>query len=149
MEASQQGIQIPPEIQAIADNLGVDVSALMAQVQQAGQQEQPAAGGAEVAADVKVVPTEDPQARLERELAEARNETQEVRRLAQVAEEGRVIGSGGVGIPGQAPEPPNLGSIEPGIRWSYKNGLITDEQLTEQVGPLLANMLKDHQGGVI
>src|ERR1700730_15619090 len=109
-----------------------------------------APAGAAVPTEAKVVPTETREQQLERELIESQAETQQVRRLAQVAEEGRVVGSGGGGTPGGiVEETPSLGTIEPGIKFAYKNGLITDAQLTEQVGSLLANMLKSHMGGAV
>lgn len=148
MEASQA---VPPEIQAAADRLGVDVGTLMQTV----QQQQPAAAQDVPQADapapeVQQLPAETVEQRLERELAESRQETQQVRRMAQVAEEGRVVGSSGGGVPSSAvSDLPNLGSLEPGIRYEYLNGLITDEQLLAKVGPLHAALLKKHEGGAI
>jgi pyruvate/2-oxoglutarate dehydrogenase complex dihydrolipoamide acyltransferase (E2) component len=141
--------QVPPEIQQIADNLGVDVHELIAKAQEAAASGAvaPPAGAAPAQAQAQVVPTETEIEQLQRELAESQAETQQVRRLAQVAEEGRVVGSGGGGVAGQAEAPPNLANLEPGIKWSYFNGLISDEDLIQKVGPLLANLLKAHEGG--
>jgi hypothetical protein len=148
MEASQ----ISPELQAAADRLGVDVHTLLESIapQQsaAAPAEQPAAASEQATA--VAVPTETETEKLQRELAESRQETQNVRKLAQVAEEGRVVGSSGGGVVGAAAiDLPNLGMIEPGIRYEYLNGLITDQQLAEKIGPLLAALLKKHEGGTV
>ena len=146
MEGSQQ---IPADVQAVADKLGVDVHALLAAQQAAQQAQAPADVPAQTAEGVQVVPTETEQQKLEREKAVLEQELQQTRDLARRADEGRVVGSGGLGgVPGTESQP-NLGSIEPGIRWAYLNGLLTDDDLTNKVGPLLAELLKAHQGGVI
>jgi transposase-like protein len=139
---------IPPEIQAAADRLGVPAEQLL-QYTQNPQTAAPAAD-APAATEAKAVPTETDQEKLERELAESRQETQQARKIAQVAGEGRVIGSGGGGVVGAAAtDLPNLGMIEPGIRFEYLNGLISDEELSAKVGTLMAALLKKHEGGVI
>lgn len=147
---------IPQEVQQLADNLGVSVESLLAaQAQQPTQEappvatppEQPAAAPA--APEATVVPTETAEQKLERELAESRQETDQVRRLAQTATEGRVVGSGGEGVAATPPPAPDIATIEPGLRYAYQNGLISDEQLQNRVGPLLASLLSKHAGGEV
>lgn len=156
--------QVPPEVQQLADQLGITVDELMAKTQQptqpfnaVTQEVQPveATPPQEVTAQPPVsqepvAPTETREQALERQLAESQQDLQQVRRMAQVAGEGRVVGSGGEGVPvGTAPAPPDIATIEPGLRFAYQNGLITKEQLTEKVGPLLASLLERHAGGEV
>lgn len=146
-------LQIPQEIRQLAESMGVNVEELAARVQgQQAQSEQLPVPESEqqtqVAEGVRQVPVETDVEREQRRAAVAEQELAQLRQQIQTQEEGRVIGSSGVGPQGQV-ESPNLGSIEPGIRFAYLNGLISDDDLVNKVGPLLADLLKAHQGGAI
>ena len=164
-------VEIPAEVQQLAANLGVDVNeiiagnpalqaALAAHAPAAGQAQQAqAAAGAGIAAEqtgqagtltaagVDVVPTETPEQRIQRELAVAQQELQQTRQMMQTIQEGRVVGSSGLSGPVVAADAtPNLGGIEPGLRWAVRNGLVELEKIAD---PLIRDLFKNDLGGVI
>ena len=141
--------EISPEVQQLAKQLGVDVQSLLKPAEQPTQEVPQVEATPPAEPQVTAGPAETVEEKLTRELAESRQETDQVRRLAQTATEGRVVGSGGEGVPYAAPAAPDIATIEPGLRYAYQNGLITQEQLSEKVGPLLAGLLSKHAGGEV
>lgn len=165
MEAS---VAIPAEVQQLADSMGVNVQALVAgnpQLQaalaSAQQQAAPAnasaqgAGGVavghvppagtQVAEGVQASPAESPEEKLQRELAVAQQELQQTRQHMQTMQEGRVIGNSGVPGQGTTP-PPSLATIEPGLRWAVRNGIVAIESIAD---PLIKDLFAADKGGVI
>jgi predicted metalloprotease with PDZ domain len=141
---------VPAEIQAMADKLGINVEELL---EKFGS---PLAGKSEDAAptqEAQVVPTETTEQRLERELAVSQQEQQQLRKLMQTEAEGRVVGSGGQVMGTAAASPPDLAGLEPGLRYLARNGLITLEDLEQRIAPSIAktmtDLLKNDLGGVI
>lgn len=156
-------VEIPQDLKDLASRLGLDVEALLTQAEAGkpapgadalpaipqAQAQAVGAGGAAAAAPsgAAVISSEGETEvqKLQRELAVSQQETQQVRKLAQTADEGRVVGSGGLGS-GNAEVPvPNLGGIDPGLRWAVRNGLIEVEKLA----PAIAELFKADLGGVI
>jgi hypothetical protein len=167
MEAS---IAIPAEVQQLADSMGVDVQALVAgnpqlQAALASAQQQaapPAAAaaqgavpgvaaghvppaGTQVAEGVQASPAETPEEKLQRELAVAQQELQQTRQHMQTMQEGRVIGNSGVPGQGTTP-PPSLATLEPGLRWAVRNGIVAIESIAD---PLIKDLFAADKGGVI
>lgn len=170
--------QIPAELRQMAENLGVDVEALAAQLPGGGQQAatgKPAApaaaaaampgaispipgtpaaavqttpGGAQVAEGVTAREAESPEDTLRRELAVAQQELQQTRANFQAVQEARVVGNAGLSGP-VVDTPPNLGGIEPGIRFAVRNGLIAAEDLETKLGPIIVDLFKKDLGGAI
>lgn len=160
--------QLPDELRAMAEHLGVDVNELLARV---GQQPAategiaaapaashvaaieagvPGAGNvpADVADGVTAKPAETETERLQRELAVSQQELQQTRKNLQTIQDGRVIGSAGLSGP-VVDTPPNLGGIEPGIRFAVRNGLIAADALEDKLGPIIVDLFKQDLGGVI
>lgn len=172
MEASSAATAIPAEVQQLADSLGVDVQevidsnpALKAAVeavnaQQGGQSQSAAAQaavggvagaahvpppGTSVAEGVDAAPAETNEQRLERELAVSQQELQQTRQHMQTMESGRVVGNSGVAGQGSIP-PPSLATIEPGLRWAVRNGLMEAEKIAD---PLIRDLFKADLGGIV
>lgn len=113
----------------------------------------PAAGSAEVPGavlgeGVKTAEPETPEQKLERENAGLRQEIQQVRDMAQRVTEGRVVGSGGGAGPVE-PTLPTLATVEPGIRFLVRNGLVEADSLVDKLGPVIVDLLKKDLGGII
>lgn len=170
--------QIPQEVHDLAAQLGTSVEEIVAgnpAIQAALAQQPPAEGapvahaaadaggvagtsaaqvpgaavpGVQVQEGVTARPAETPQEKLERENAVLQQELGQVRQLAQTAQEGRVVGSGGLSGPVQ-PEIPTLASIEPGIRFLVRNGLIEADALLDKFGPVVVDLLKKDIGGIV
>lgn len=157
-------IEIPDVVRQMAENLGVDVEELIknvaANTAPAGDPKPAAAsaqaatlGGAGVttaqtaqtADGVDVVPTETAEQKMQRELAVAQQELQQTRQMMQTMQAGRVVGSSGLSGP-VVDSPPNLGGIEPGLRWAVRNGLVDVEKIAD---PLIKDLFKNDLGGVI
>jgi len=158
-------ITIPPEVAQLAEQLGVDVEQVLANLgkdpatapaQQQQQQAQAAAGagvagtqaaqaGTQVAEGVVASPAETPEQTLQRELAVSQQELQQTRQMMQTIQDGRVVGSSGLSGP-IVETPPNLGGIEPGLRWAVRNGLVELEKIAD---PLIRDLFKNDLGGVI
>jgi len=169
MEAS---VAIPQEVEQLAASMGVDVQTLIANnpVLQAalaqhaapanpaaaaqggvaipGAPAAPAAplpGGTQVADGVQASPAETPEQKMARELAVAQQELQQTRQHMQTMQEGRVIGNSGIAGQGTTP-PPSLATIEPGLRWAVRNGIIAIESIAD---PLIRDLFAADKGGVI
>jgi hypothetical protein len=160
-------IQIPEELRQMAEQMGVDVDTIVQNLtaQHGGQQSQGhrpltypsgqaagiggvgVSGGipAQTADGVDTVATETPEQKLQRELAVAQQELQQTRGLMQTMQDGRVVGSSGLSGP-VVDTPPNLGGIEPGLRWAVRNGLVELEKIAD---PLIRDLFKNDLGGVI
>lgn len=161
-------IAIPAEVQQLADSMGVDVQALVAgnpqlQTALAGAQQaapaNPAAvaqgagiatghappAGTQVADGVQASPAETPEGKLQRELAVAQQELQQTRQHMQTMQEGRVTGNSGVPGRGTTP-PPSLATLEPGLRWAVRNGIVAVESIAD---PLIKDLFAADKGGVI
>jgi hypothetical protein len=163
-------IEVPEEIRQLAERMGVDVDTIVKgleeqqqkqqteSIAQAGAAAQSAAQGAGVggvgvsggvpaqtAEGVDVVSTETPEQIARRELAVAQQELQQTRKAMQTMQEGRVVGSSGLSGP-VVDTPPNLGGVEPGLRWAVRNGLLKVEDI---VDPLIRDLFKNDLGGVI
>jgi len=164
MEAS---VAIPQEVQQLADSMGVDVQALVAgnpmlqaALSQAAAPGNPTAaaqgaGGAaaahvlpastQVADGVQASPAETAEEKLQRELAVSQQELQQTRQHMQTMQEGRVIGNSGVPGQGTTP-PPSLATLEPGLRWAVRNGIVAIESIAD---PLIRDLFLADKGGVI
>lgn len=153
-------VEIPDEIRQLAERMGVDVNEVIKGLQDQAQAtdaatKTPAAQGAglgvsagvpaKTAEGVDVVPTETVEDKLNRELAVAQQELQQTRKSMQTMQEGRVVGSSGLSGP-VTETPPNLGGVEPGLRWAVRNGLIEVEKIAD---PLIRDLFKNDLGGVI
>jgi len=165
MEAS---VAIPQEVQQLADSMGVDVQALVAgnpmlqaALSQAAAPGNPAAAaqgaaggaaaayvppaGTQVADGVQASPAETAEEKLQRELAVSQQELQQTRQHMQTMQEGRVIGNSGVPGQGTTP-PPSLATLEPGLRWAVRNGIVAIESIAD---PLIRDLFLADKGGVI
>lgn len=157
------GAEIPQELRELAGKMGVDVEQVAAAVaQQQGAPQPPAGaqqaagagvggvgvvtpGGAQVAEGVTAAPAETPEERLQRELAVAQQELQQTRQHMQTMEAGRVIGNSGVAGQGAIP-PPSLATLEPGLRWAVRNGLMAVESIAD---PLIRDLFAADKGGIV
>jgi hypothetical protein len=167
-------IEVPEEIRQLAERMGVDVDTIVkgleeqqqkqaetesiatagAAAQQGASAAQTAGVGgvgvsggipAQTAEGVDVVATETPEQQLQRQLAVTQQELQQTRKAMQTMQEGRVVGSSGLSGP-VVDTPPNLGGVEPGLRWAVRNGLLKVEDI---VDPLIRDLFKNDLGGVI
>jgi hypothetical protein len=164
-------IEVPEEIRQLAERMGVDVDTIVKglEQQQKDQETHSIATGsaaavqtgaqtagvggvgvsagipAQTAEGVDVVQTETPEQIAKRELAVAQQELQQTRKAMQTMQEGRVVGSSGLSGP-VVDTPPNLGGVEPGLRWAVRNGLLKVEDI---VDPLIRDLFKNDLGGVI
>lgn len=139
---------IPQQIRDMAENMGVDVEELAARLGLVDQPSTAVKVDAPVQddANVRTVSTEDP---LETQLALAQQELQQTRQQLQTAQSGRVVGSGGLDNSGAPVAIPNLGGIEPGIRYLVRNGILSAEDLEKRVGPAIVKLFEADLGGVI
>ncbi len=162
--------KIPQEVKDLAENLGVKIEDVIASMAAAGGaqaeaaaqiQQQPGVAEPIAATDltppaasegtspeVRVVPTETNEERLEKERAILQQELQQTRANLQTMSAGRVVGSGGQSGP-VVDTVPNLGGIEPGLRYAVRNGLVKAEDVIDKVGPVLVELLKRDLGGII
>lgn len=164
--------QVPQQLKDMAENLGVDIEQVLASLSGSQQQRPPAApagsadaaaasaigagvgtlqqtpGGAQVSSGVTARESETPEQTLQRELAVTQQELQQTRSNMQALQDARVVGSGGLSGPIDN-TPPNLGGIEPGIRFAVRNGLIAAEDLEHKLGPIIVDLFKKDLGGVI
>jgi hypothetical protein len=159
-------IEVPEEIRQLAERMGVDVDTIVKGLesqqaaaplakegapaplpQSAGVGGVGVSGGipAQTAEGVDVVPTETPEQQLQRQLAVSQQELQQTRKAMQTMQEGRVVGSSGLSGP-VVDTPPNLGGVEPGLRWAVRNGLLKIEDIAD---PLIRDLFKNDLGGVI
>src|SRR5271167_3153526 len=153
-------LEIPEEIRQLAERMGVDVDTIVKglESQQAAEPEAAptplaqsagvggvgVSGGvpAQTAEGVDVVATETPEQALQRQLAVSQQELQQTRKAMQTMQEGRVVGSSGLSGP-VVETPPNLGGVEPGLRWAVRNGLIDVEKIAD---PLIRDLFKNDLG---
>lgn len=135
--------EVKTSLKDMADRLGVDVEQIVK-----GMGSAPTAAPAAAPAQPAVQPAEveTTQQRLERELAVSQQETQQARALAQAATSSQVVGGSGVG-PTAEPQTPSLAQIEPGIRFAFRNGLISEADVKEKLGPILTELLLQDTGG--
>lgn len=135
---------------------GVGVTAQNQHEQQSGSEQvppPPAAPQGDIPAttDPSVTATpggETPEQQLQRENAVLQQQLQQTRSQLQNVQDARVIGSSGLSGPVES-TPPNLGSIEPGIRFAVRNGLISAETLRDKFGPIIVELFENDMGGVI
>jgi hypothetical protein len=103
------------------------------------------APGTTVGEGVTPVPAETPQQTLERLLAVQTQENAQLRQSMQTLQAGRVVGSAGLSGP-VVETPPNLGGVEPGLRWAVRNGFVKVEDIADK---LIQDLFKNDIGGVI